>query len=74
MNIISYFNQILKENFNKYLYNYFLDSNFWNKTIAINNYIVLYNIIIYFSLDFWFESLSENISSMALSLNEYSFK
>ena len=39
MNIISYFNQILKENFNKYLYNYFLDSNFWNKTSNIDNYI-----------------------------------
>ena len=39
MDIISHFNKILKENFNKYLYNYFLDSNFWNKTSDIDNYI-----------------------------------
>lgn len=39
MNIISHFNEILKQNFNKYLYNYFLDSNFWNKTSDIDNYI-----------------------------------
>ena len=39
MDIISHFYKILKENFNKYLYNYFLDSNFWNKTSDIDNYI-----------------------------------
>lgn len=39
MNIISQFNEILRENFNKYLYNYFLESNFWNKTSDIDNYI-----------------------------------
>ena len=39
MDIISHFNKILKENFNKYLYNYFLDYNFWNKTSDIDNYI-----------------------------------
>lgn len=39
MDIISHFYKILKENFNKYLYNYFLDSIFWNKTSDIDNYI-----------------------------------
>ena len=39
MNIISYFNEILKQNFNKFLKNYFNHSNFWNKSSDINNYI-----------------------------------
>lgn len=39
MNIISHFYEKLRENFNKYLYNYFLESNFWNKTSDIDNYI-----------------------------------
>ena len=39
MDMISHFNDILKENFNKYLYHYFLKSNFWSKTGDIDNYI-----------------------------------
>lgn len=39
MNIISHFNESLKDNFNKYLYSYFLESNFWNKSSSIDNYI-----------------------------------
>ncbi len=39
MDMISHFNEILKENFNKYLYHYFLKSNFWSKTGNIDNYI-----------------------------------
>ena len=39
MDIISHFNEILEENFNKYLYNYFLRSNFWTKSTNIDNYI-----------------------------------
>lgn len=39
MNIISHFNKFLEKSFNKFLKNYFLDSNYWNKTSDINNYI-----------------------------------
>ena len=39
MNIISYFNKILEDNFNKFLKNYFNNSNFWNKSSDFNNYI-----------------------------------
>lgn len=39
MNIISQFQQILKENFNMFLINYFNNSNFWNKSSNFNNYI-----------------------------------
>lgn len=39
MDIISYFYNFLKENFNHFIKNYFKDSNFWNKTSDINNYI-----------------------------------
>ena len=39
MNIVSYFNEFLKENFNKYLNNFFLESNFWSKSSNIDNYI-----------------------------------
>ena len=39
MNIISCFNKILEDNFNKFLKNYFNNSNFWNKSSNFNNYI-----------------------------------
>lgn len=39
MNIISHFNKILENNFNKFLKEYFNNSNFWNKTSDFNNYI-----------------------------------
>ena len=39
MDIISHFYGILKENFNKYLNNSFLESNFWSKSSNIDNYI-----------------------------------
>lgn len=39
MNIISHFNKILEESFNNFLKNYFYESNYWNKTSDIDNYI-----------------------------------
>ena len=39
MNILSQFNNILEKNFNKFLKNYFINSNFWNKSSDFNNYI-----------------------------------
>ena len=39
MNILSQFNKILEENFNKFLKNHFINSNFWNKSSDFNNYI-----------------------------------
>ncbi len=39
MDILSHFNQILLENFNKFLMKHFQSSNFWNKSSDINNYI-----------------------------------
>lgn len=39
MNIISHFTKILETNFNDFLINYFKNSNFWNKSSDINNYI-----------------------------------
>ena len=39
MNIISQFNHFVEESFNKFLKNYFLHSNYWNKSSSINNYI-----------------------------------
>lgn len=39
MNIISQFNKLLEKNFNKFLKNYFNNSNFWNKSSDFNNYI-----------------------------------
>lgn len=39
MDIISQFNHFVEENFNKFLKNYFINSNYWNKSSSINNYI-----------------------------------
>ena len=39
MNIISHFNKILEESFNNFLKKYFYESNYWNKTSNIDNYI-----------------------------------
>ena len=39
MNIISQFNNIVEENFNHFLKNYFFNSNYWDKSNSINNYI-----------------------------------
>ena len=39
MDILSHFKNILENNFNKFLKNYFNHSNFWNKSSDFNNYI-----------------------------------
>lgn len=39
MNIITYFKEFLENNFNKYIKNYFNNTNYWNKSSNINNYI-----------------------------------
>lgn len=39
MNIITHFKEILEKNFNKFIKNYFNQSNYWNKSSNINNYI-----------------------------------
>lgn len=39
MNILSHFYKLLEDNFNKFLKNYFINSNFWNKSSDFNNYI-----------------------------------
>lgn len=39
MNIVTQFNKILEENFNKFLKKYFMESNYWNKDSNIDNYI-----------------------------------
>lgn len=39
MNIISYFHKIVEDNFNKFLKNYFNNSNFWYKSSDFNGYI-----------------------------------
>lgn len=39
MNIISHFKQILEQNFNNFIKKYFEQSNYWNKSSNINNYI-----------------------------------
>lgn len=39
MNIISHFNKILEESFNNFLKKYFYESNYWNKTSDIDNYV-----------------------------------
>ena len=39
MNVISQFNQFVLESFNKFLKNYFINSNFWYKSSSISNYI-----------------------------------
>lgn len=38
MNILPQFNKIIEENFNKFLKNYYLGSNYWEKTSNIVNY------------------------------------
>ena len=37
--ILSHFYNFVEENFNKFLQNHFLESNYWNKSSSINNYI-----------------------------------
>ena len=37
--ILSQFYNFVEENFNKFLKNHFLESNYWNKSSSINNYI-----------------------------------
>lgn len=39
MNIISQFNTFMEESFNSFLKKHFLESNFWNKSSSIDNYI-----------------------------------
>lgn len=39
MDIISQYNEILKVNFQKFLKNHFNNSNFWNKSSSIDNYL-----------------------------------
>ena len=39
MNIISYFKQILEQNFNNFIKKYFEQSNYWHKSSNVNNYI-----------------------------------
>lgn len=39
MDILSHFYKILENNFNKFLFTYFNNSNFWNKSHDFNNYI-----------------------------------
>lgn len=56
MNIISYFNQILEENFNKYLKNYFNKLNYSNKTSSFCNYFNFIN-----DLDNFSDSFIKNI-------------
>lgn len=42
MDIISQFNHFVEENFNKFLKNYFLHSNYWNKSSSINYKIITF--------------------------------
>ena len=39
MDIISQFHNFLEESFNSFLKKHFLESNFWNKSSSIDNYI-----------------------------------
>lgn len=43
MNIITHFKEILEENFNKFIKNYFNQSNYWDKLSNTNNYINFMN-------------------------------
>ena len=52
MDIISQFNHFVEENFNKFLKNYFLHSNYWNKSSSINNYISFMNDLDSFNYNF----------------------
>ena len=52
MDIISQFNHFVEENFNKFLKNYFLHSNYWNKSSSINNYLSFMNALDSFNYNF----------------------
>ena len=39
MNIITHFKQILEQNFNNFIKKYFKQSNYWDKSSNIGNYI-----------------------------------
>ena len=39
MNIITHFKQILEQNFNNFIKKYFEQSNYWDKSSNIGNYI-----------------------------------
>jgi hypothetical protein len=52
MNILSQFNKLLENNFNKFLKNYFINSNFWNKSSDFNNYINFINDLDSFNYSF----------------------
>lgn len=52
MNILSQFNKILEDNFNKFLKSYFINSNFWNKSSNFNNYISFMNDLDSFNYSF----------------------
>ena len=52
MNIISQFNQFVEENFNKFLKNHFLESNYWYKSSSISNYINFMNDLDSFNYNF----------------------
>lgn len=52
MDIISQINHFVEENFNKFLKNYFINSNYWNKTSSINNYISFMNDLDSFNYNF----------------------
>lgn len=56
MNIISYFNQILEENFNKYLKKYFNTLDYCSKTSSFNNYFSFIN-----DLDNFSDSFIKNV-------------
>ena len=56
MNIITHFKEILEENFNKFIKNYFNQSNYWDKLSNLNNYIGFMN-----DLDSFNHSLITNI-------------
>ncbi len=43
MNMITQFNKLLEESFNKFLKKYFFESNYWNKTSDLNHYINFMN-------------------------------
>ena len=52
MDIVSYFNQKVEENFNNFLKKYFVSANFWNKTSALDNYINFMTDLDNFSVNF----------------------
>ena len=56
MNIITYFNQFLKDNFNNFLKKYFEEGNYYTKTSNFNNYFDFIN-----DLDSFSDSFMQNI-------------